>query len=170
MKHIYILFTICLTYNLGYTQMATAKEIAPNVSSKIKIKARVDTVWEYLLEFEKLSEFGSGIVSKSTTKGIGLGALRDVVFKDGTKRSEEVETVVPRFKKVGFKVLTPSKPFSRYYYSFQVNRANELECLVTLKSYYGLHNKKEKNQTKQKVEKELETLLKGLKKHFENQN
>ncbi|MDO5977827.1 SRPBCC family protein [Flavivirga spongiicola] len=168
MKHIYILFAILLTYSVGHSQMAAAKEIPPNVSHRIKIKAPVNAVWEYLLKFENLSEFGSEIVSKSTTKGIGLGSLRDVVFKDGTQRSEEVEVIAPRFKKIGFKVLTSDKIFSRYFYVFEINRANDFECFVTLKSYYGLNSEKESNQVKRKVKKELETLLKGLKLYFEN--
>ncbi|WP_077400682.1 SRPBCC family protein [Cellulophaga omnivescoria] len=165
-KSVSFIFGFVLTSFYGYGQMKAAKAIPPSVEKRVMIEAPVDTVWKYLLVFSNVEEFGSSIVLNAKIEGKGIGTVREVFFANGSKRKEEVVVISPRFKKIGFKVLNPNSLFSSYFYYFEVNRANDLECFVTIKTYYVLKDKvdkKDKKNLKRDVLKETGSFLEGLK-------
>ncbi|WP_194768161.1 SRPBCC family protein [Tamlana sp. I1] len=169
MKVIYCFFVVLFISNMGYAQMPLAREIPPKYEKRMRIKAPIESVWDYLLAFEKLSEYGSEIISESNISGTGIGTLREVVLKNGEKRSEMVDVIAPTSKKIGIIVLNPNKSiFERYAYYFQINRANEHACFVTLKAYYNLIEGVKKSDVNKDVSTEFDVLLNGLKHHFEN--
>ncbi len=162
---IVILFIISFS---GYSQMRPATQIPPDITEKIKIKAPVDIVWDYLLSFDNIQEFGTKIIEKSVTIGQGIDAMRVLTFKNGSKRTEEIAIIAPDAKKIGVKVLSLGETYSRKFYYFELTANGSSRCLVTMKAYYALNDETNKKEVAKAITTEFEILLKGLKNYFEN--
>jgi hypothetical protein len=167
-KIITLVLLLILVNMVGYSQMRSAKMLPANVQKSIKIKAPAQVVWDYLLGFDNIQEFGGEIIEKSATLGQGINAQRSLTFIDGTKRTEEMAIVAPKSNKIGVKVLNLSEEFSRYFYYFEIEKTGCSKCIVSMKAYYGLTNNKLKTKIKKDVSKEFKVLLEGLKYYFEN--
>lgn len=162
-----IIFFLAVCF-AGYSQMSPAKMLPPNIEEKIKIKAPAEAVWNYLLGFDNIQDFGSEIIEKSTTLGRGMNAIRTLNFINGTKRTEEMAIIAIDTKKIGVKVLTLEGVYSRKFYYFEVNEMGGYKCIVSMKAYYGLQDEVNKDETKENITSEFKILLKGLKNYFEN--
>lgn len=162
MKYLYVFIVLLLGSNLGYTKMTLAKTIPPKVTKKIKINATEQIVWDYLLKFDNINEFGSKIIERSTVNDKG----RNVVFKNGTIRHEELVYVNSQLKKMSIEVLNPGNASSKYYYVFEVKDKSEKACYISLNAYFD--DGHQKSTLKNKIGQEFNILLKGLKHQFEN--
>lgn len=164
-----ILFSVFLLISVfGFSQMKPAKMLPPDVEDNVKIKAPADVVWEYLLQFDNIKNFGSEIIEKSVTIGQGRDAVRYLTFKNGTKRTEEFAIIAPNVRKLGIKVLDEEITFSRKFYYFEIEKTGASKCVVSMKAYYALHNENQKKKIDRIILAEFRTLLEGLKSNFEN--
>lgn len=154
--------------SLGYSQMPAAKMLPPNVEQSATINVSVSNMWEYLSNFESVSEFGSAIVNKCKTRGKGRDSLREIVFKDKTVRQEQIIVIDKASKRLGIKVLSPLVEYSRFSYYIEVSEVNTSKCMVLMKGYYGRNESTSPLDIKNKVLSEFTILLDGLKKTLES--
>lgn len=154
--------------NFGYSQMAPAKMLPPNVESQIKIKAPVDAVYNYLKAFDNFDEYAKTLVSKSKITLMGKNPQREIILKNGSKRLEELVVIAPNSGKLGIKVLNPDDKFSRYFYYFEIESSGSYKSKVVLKAYYGLNDNTLGKEVKKDVLSEFKLVLQGLKSYFEN--
>lgn len=168
-KHIsLIVVTILVMVNSGYSQMAPAKMLPPNVEANIKIKAPTHAIFNYLKAFDNMGEFAGALVSKTKITRIGENPQREMVLQDASKRLEELVVVAPNANKLGIKVLNPDEKFTRYFYYFEIEGNGSNKSKVALKAYYGLKDEALNKVVKRDVLSEFELILEGLKQYFEN--
>lgn len=151
-----------------YAQMTPAKVIPPKVKESIKINTPAQKLWEYLLKFDNIEEFGSELVSKRSGNTHGINAQREIILLDGTVRNEKLAYINEKDMKMSVEVLNPGEEFSRYFYIFKVKRTNDTKCKVDLSAYYELKDQYPKSKFKKQISKEFKILLQGLKQTFEN--
>ena len=152
---------------LAFAQMPAAKMLPSDVQVVVEIKAPSNVIWKYLTDLDQLKDYGSAIVKNSTTLGKGRDALREVTFKNGKKRSEEIAVFAPSALKMGIKIVTLNPQMTRNFYYFEIVKDGAYRSKVFMKSYFGVTDKKLKKKYKKEIKKEFEVLLEGLKKHFE---
>ncbi|GAA3556011.1 SRPBCC family protein [Snuella lapsa] len=169
MTKTYILIAVLmLTVVAGNAQMTPARQIPPNVTKQIKIKAPVHAVYDYLKAFNNANEYASDLVLTSKIVLEASNPKREVVFKSGNKRLEELAIIAPKMNKLGIKVINPDNRFSRYFYYFEIQDDGPNRSKVTLKAYYGLNNGVKGKLVKKEVSNEFKIILEGLKNYFEN--
>ncbi|MBJ6367283.1 SRPBCC family protein [Snuella sedimenti] len=167
-KYCVVMLVLVAMVNLGYSQMTPAKQIPPNVTQQIKIKAPVQVVYDYLRTFDNVNEYASDLVLTSKIVLRANNPQREVVFKNGNKRLEELAIIAPKANKLGVKVMNPDNRFSRYFYYFEIRPKGAHISKVTLKAYYGLNDNTLSKAVKKEVQNEFKIILEGLKNHFEN--
>ena len=168
MKRFSVIVVLFIISFSGYSQMRPATQIPPNIAEKVKIKAPIQVVWDYLISFDNIQEFGNEIIEKSVTIGQGINAMRVLTFKDGNKRTEEMAVIAPDAKKLGVKVLSLGETYSRKFYYFELTAVGSSRCVVTMKAYYALNDETKKKEVTKEITTEFEILLNGLKNYFEN--
>ncbi len=168
MKKNHFIALFLLLTAMGYSQMPAAQMLPPNSEKRITINATASAVWTYLVKGNNVAEFGSKIIKKATLQGKGLNALREIVFNDDHKRSEEIIVIDPDIRRMGIRVVSLPKELSRYVYYFEVQDKGNTSCVVSLKAYFGLTDESAKSKIKKEIVTEFAVLLDGLKQTLES--
>lgn len=162
-----IIIILLFTGLTGYSQMAPAVKMPPDLEENVKINAPAQEVWDYLMNFDNIQEFGSEIIAVSETMGQERGAMRFLTYKNGSKRTEEIAIIASDKKQLGIKVLSLDDIYSQKFYYFVVAPMRGSKCVVTMESYYQLLDKKDQDREKARIIEEFQALLRGLKNQFE---
>lgn len=148
----------------GYSQMAPAKKVKPNVQESITVDRNENVVWDYILKFNNLYEYGSGIIAETVVKGEGLNATRQVTFKNGNKREEQLVYFNKTQNKISIEVLNLKDTFSQYFYIFEIEKVNKDKTKITLNAVCNYQSGiKDKKGIEKHISEEFKVLLKGIK-------
>jgi hypothetical protein len=96
-----VLFLVLLTGLLATkapAQMGAAQKITYDINKQAIVNMAQDQVWEILNQPELLQKASNGYASSITVKDANFPVVREVVFADGSKRTETIKQVDMQYK------------------------------------------------------------------------
>ena len=89
------------------------------VSVKVSMPVAADQVWQTLKDFGAMNTWAPGIASLSL-QGTGVGAIRTMTFKDGSKVVERLESLNDASRSLTYTILESTLPVEGYIASLTV--------------------------------------------------
>lgn len=106
------------------------------VSVMVTIQAEAAEVWQKVKDFPGVVRWLPGIASLTPT-GAGVGALRTVTFKDGTRVVERLESLDEAARTLSYTILESTLPLEGCVASLTVRDLGPRGCEVAWYSTFG---------------------------------
>jgi hypothetical protein len=89
------------------------------VSVKVSMPVAADKVWQTLKDFGGMNKWAPGIADLTIT-GTGVGAVRTMTFKDGSRVVERLESLNDASRSLSYTILESTLPVEGYVASLTV--------------------------------------------------
>lgn len=99
-----------LAIGKSQAQMAAAASVGWDLDQKIEIPVARDSVWHLLKDYNLISKLSDGYIQSVVNKDNVMPILREVTFKDGTKREELLSQLEEQHRFLVFKIKDSSLP------------------------------------------------------------
>jgi hypothetical protein len=106
------------------------------VSVKVSIPVAADKVWQTLRDFGAMNKWAPGIAELSLA-GAGVGAVRTMTFKDGSRVVERLESLNDASRSLSYTILESTLPVEGYVASLTVREMGAGGCEVEWFSTFG---------------------------------
>jgi hypothetical protein len=106
------------------------------VSVKVSMPVAADKVWQKLRDFGGINNWAPGIATLSL-QGAGVGAVRTMTFKDGSRVVERLESLNDASRTLSFTILESTLPVEGYVASLTVRDLGAQGCEVEWFSTFG---------------------------------
>jgi NADPH2:quinone reductase len=106
------------------------------ISVKVNIPAAADRVWQTLRDFGGVDKWAPGVAGLSL-KGAGVGAVRTVLYKDGSRVVERLESSNEAGRHLSYTILESSLPVEGYVASLTVRDLGPADSEVEWFSTFG---------------------------------
>lgn len=135
------------------------------VDMKTTIEASADDVWQTISDFNGAGKYLSAIAS-STLQGTGVGALRTITLKDGTRVIERLEHLDEPAQSLSYAITEAPLPLGDYVSTMQLRALGERQCELNWSSTFKAKGVPEA-EARQLVESLYAAGFKGLKRLHE---
>ncbi|MBV7533986.1 hypothetical protein [Chitinophaga sp. sic0106] len=106
MKQLFTLLLICCSM-AAMAQIQAAQKIIPEYLHESQIKSTPVKIWRTIRDLPKAKEYSNGMIKEIDIRTVGQVSYRDLVFADGTKRTDEIEQVHDQYKFFVFNIQDP---------------------------------------------------------------
>jgi hypothetical protein len=106
------------------------------VSVKVSMPVAADRVWQTLRDFGGMNKWAPGIADL-TLQGTGVGAVRTMTFKDGSRVVERLESLNDDGRSFSYTILESTLPVEGYVASLTVRDLGPAGCEVEWFSTFG---------------------------------
>jgi hypothetical protein len=136
------------------------------ISVKVNIAATADKVWQTLQDFGGWDKWAPGVAGLAL-KGAGVGSVRTILYKDGSRVVERLESRNDEGRSLSYTILESSLPVEGYVASLTVGDLGPAGSEVEWFSTFGARGATEKDVTRmlevgyRKALSSLQKFLKG---------
>jgi hypothetical protein len=106
------------------------------VSVKVSMPVAADKVWQTLRDFGGIDKWAPGIADLSL-QGAGVGAVRTMTFKDGSRVVERLESLNDDSRSLSYTILESTLPVEGFVASLTVREMGASGCEVEWFSTFG---------------------------------
>jgi len=91
-------------------EMGGAQVAQWDVTKQATINADQATVWELISDLKNIQLYTKGLIKSVEIKGSTLPFDRILTFEDGTKRTEQIDQIMPEHKFLSYQIKSESLP------------------------------------------------------------
>ncbi len=107
-----------------------------NVHVTDTVEASADTVWKMLYDFGGLENLLPDMIETCTVEGVGLGATRDIVMKDGGSAFETMSKLDEAGKCFSYTLDRSTLPLENYEATVKVSDVGGNKCQIDWSSEF----------------------------------